>query len=194
MTSEDLSLSSLTSLSHTLAGSTPAKDHASHSSSSYSGESGLVAERIRQYTPSVSSEGSRKSAFADFSHSTKVRSRAPHTQSSSSTARTYVLPKEPPVRFGDITGTDVAEPIREPELPEVTPQLPLRFPDEQPKADEVNQPSGGRSASADLRHRRLLLQQRMPETARLQEIRFSCMRPRPIRFPICFHSSSRQQQ
>ncbi len=67
MTSEDQSLSSLTSLSHTLAGSTPVKGHSSRQSSSNSGESGRIAEKVYYGTSSVSSEGSRKSAFAKFS-------------------------------------------------------------------------------------------------------------------------------
>ncbi len=112
MTSEDLSLSSLTSLSHTLAGSTPVKDHESHTSSSYSGERGQVVKKIRQDTSSASSEGSRRSASEDFPRSTKVRSRVPQAQSSSSTSGTYALLKEPPVRFGENPRTDVAEPTR----------------------------------------------------------------------------------
>ena len=67
MTSEDQSLSSLTSLSHTFAGSTPVKDHSSRQSSSQSGESGRIAGKVYHGTSSVSSEGSRKSAFAKFS-------------------------------------------------------------------------------------------------------------------------------
>ena len=45
------------------------------------------------------------------------------------------MPKDQPIRI-DMTRADVAEHIREPELPEALPQVPIRFPNELPKADE----------------------------------------------------------
>ena len=119
MTSEDQSLSSLTSLSHTLAGSTPAKGHTSPPSSSYSGESEYVEGKARRGTPSASSEGSRRSAVDEFSRRVaKIRSKLPQEQSSSSTARTYALPKEQPVRLSEpsMINNDTG-----PVLPEITP-------------------------------------------------------------------------
>jgi hypothetical protein len=139
MTSEDLSSSLLTSMSHSIAGSTPTEDHASRASTSCTGGPGLVAERIRQYTSSASSRGGRKAAFAEFSREdARVRSEIPQaTQSSPLKERTYALPKDPPVRF-DLTGAHVAKHSSETPLPEALPRQSGRMQETTPKADKLH--------------------------------------------------------
>jgi hypothetical protein len=76
MISEDLSFSSLTSLSRH-AGGSPAKDHASHTSSSSAGAPpGTFAGKVRQFLSSASPEGSCGTSFSKISRrNTKVRTK-----------------------------------------------------------------------------------------------------------------------
>ncbi len=121
------------------------KDYASQSSSSAEAPTKGAATRWFQerdhkahaFSSASSEVDSFTSATKDRRKTAELRSSVPQASSSSSAARTYALPKEPPVRF-DMNRADVAEHIREPELPEVLPQLPIRL-DKQPKADEIHQ-------------------------------------------------------